>query len=235
MSTTAPRYAFYAAPAAADPLHGFAARWLGYDPDSGESLYSTVPGFDSAWLERITAEPRRYGFHATLKPPFRLAEGKDEAMLIKAAAAFASSFPAVVLPRLNVEALGRFLALRPSQPCPGANRLAADCVRRFDAFRAPAGAAELAKRRAVGLTARQETYLTEWGYPYVFDEFRLHFTLTGPIEDAGTRQRVLDYLKTASTPVLGESLMLGELCLYRQASDGGQFRVLRRFALAPAE
>jgi len=233
LSIPSPRYALYAAPATSDPLHSFAARWLGHDPDSGESFRAGVPGFDAAWLDRITAEPRRYGFHATLKPPFRLAEGKDEAGLIRALAAFAGSFPSVLLPRLSVEALGSFLALRPSQPCPGVNRLAADCVRRFDSFRAPASAAELAKRRAIGLTARQEAYLTEWGYPYLFDEFRLHFTLTGKIEDASTRQRLLDYLKNAIAPLLGETLMLGELCLFRQASERENFRVLRRFPLAP--
>ena len=52
-------------------------------------------------------------------------------------------------------------------------RLAAACVRDFDSFRAPLSPEELAKRRAVDLTARQEELLVEWGYPYVFDEFEM--------------------------------------------------------------
>src|SRR3546814_16854276 len=59
----------------------------------------------------------------------------------------------------------------------------ADCVRAFDRFRAPPSETALARRRAAGLSARQEANLQAWGYPYVMEDFRLHFTLTGRITD----------------------------------------------------
>ena len=35
-----------------------------------------------------------------------------------------------------------------------------------------------------GLTDRQEALLTQWGYPYVMEEFRFHITLTGALDPA---------------------------------------------------
>ncbi len=66
------RVAVYYAPAVDDPLFAEAAVWLGRDPESG----APVPQPDIADIEEVTAEPRVYGFHATLKPPMRLAEGR---------------------------------------------------------------------------------------------------------------------------------------------------------------
>ena len=45
-----------------------AATWLGRDPESGRDL--PQPGIDG--IAAQVTEPRRYGFHATLKPPMLL-------------------------------------------------------------------------------------------------------------------------------------------------------------------
>lgn len=70
------RYAIYYAPAEDSALTRTAASWLGRDAFNGETL-PLPPANGLArdeWLA-VTADPRLYGFHATLKPPFRLAQG----------------------------------------------------------------------------------------------------------------------------------------------------------------
>ncbi|MFN4164290.1 MAG: DUF1045 domain-containing protein [Ferrovibrio sp.] len=229
----APRFALYAAPPADHPLHDFAARWLGWDPESGESpAAQPAAGLSAVRISEITAEPRRYGFHGTLKPPFRLKDGTDEAMLIVALEKFASQHAPVRLPVLQMAVLGSFLALRPSTPCPEIDALAGACVKAFDAFRAPPSEAELARRRSAGLTPRQETNLVQWGYPYVFEDFRLHFTLTDRIHDAAERDAVLAHLTAQTAPLLRRQFSVDEICLFVQMDSGAPFRIAGRYRLA---
>lgn len=234
MSSQPARYALYAAPAATDPLHAFAARWLGWDAETAESHQPGASGFNAARQQALTAEPRRYGFHGTLKPPFRLAEGRTEAELMAALEAFALAHPALMLSPLRVAALGSFLALIPSAPCAELDAFAANCVRDFDCFRAPAGEAELARRHAAGLSARQEEYLRAWGYPYVLEEFCLHFTLTGPIKDVAERETVRSHLAAATAPFTTGNFMLTEICLFVQPQADAPFRMMRRLRLSAA-
>jgi putative phosphonate metabolism protein len=227
-----PRFALYAAPAADDPLHDFAAQWLGWDPETGETLPpQPAAGLSAARIAELTAEPRQYGFHGTLKPPFFLAEGYDEAQLIVALERFAAARRPLRIPAPAMAALGSFLALRPSAPAPALDALAADCVRDFDRFRAPPSERELARRRAAGLSARQDQYLVEWGYPYVLEEFRLHFTLTGRIADEAERRAVLQYLTEQTASFTRRDWAVDELCLFVQAEPGANFRIAGRYRL----
>src|SRR5229473_1465217 len=158
------RYAIYFSPEDATALGRFGRQWLG-----GADARAAVPGFSLDRLAEITAEPRRYGFHATLKPPFALAAGSSARELAASMVSFATAQAGFPAPPLALASIAGFWALIPSQPCPALDRLAADCVRHFDAFRAPPSADELAKRRRAGLTAAQEALLARWGYPYVMD------------------------------------------------------------------
>ncbi|MFC3676122.1 DUF1045 domain-containing protein [Ferrovibrio xuzhouensis] len=227
------RFALYIAPPADDSLHAFAAGWLGWDPETGESpVPAGVAGIPPAQLAALTADPRRYGLHGTLKPPFRLAEGCDDGLLIVAVEKFAATRRPLRLPPLQLAALGNFLALRPSAPAPEIDALAADCVRAFDRFRAPPSEAELARRRAAGLSARQEANLQAWGYPYVMEDFRLHFTLTGRITDPAQRDILLRHLEQETRPFTRKPFAVTELCLFVQPAADAGFRVVGRYPLA---
>lgn len=227
----APRFALYAAPQAKDPLHDFAARWLGWDPETGTAAPAEpAAGLPADRIAELTADPRQYGFHGTLKPPFYLAEGTDEGQLIVALERFAAARKPLRVP-LKMAALGNFLALRPADPIPALDQLAADCVRDFDRFRAPASEQELARRRAAGLSERQEQYLQQWGYPYVLDEFRMHFTLTGRIRDEAERQAVLNHLTELTAPALRRDFALEEICLFVQGEPAANFRIAGRYRL----
>jgi putative phosphonate metabolism protein len=225
------RYALYWAPDAGSALAALGAAWLGRDVE-GRAVPArpALDGFDPARLETLTAEPRRYGLHATLKAPFAPAAGADIAALRLALADFASGTAAVELPLLELRHLDRFLALVPSLPCPPLDELAARCVVEFDRFRRAPGEVELARRRSAGLDAVGEAHLERWGYPYVLDRFRFHVTLTGPLE-AAEAGRLMPPLAGLFAPAIRAPLRLDTIALFEQAEAGTPFVLLERCAL----
>lgn len=221
------RHAIYFAPAAGSALEAHAAAWLGRDLAGAPVARPAVPGLSAERHEALTAAPRHYGFHATLKPPFRLAAGTTEADLIGRLEAFATARRAVTVAAPAVEALGPFLALR--SDAPELAELAGACVEAFDGFRAPAPPEETAARRAKGLTPRQDALLQRWGYPYVFDEFRFHMTLTEPVPDPAERESLRAWLADWLAPALSEPLTVAEVALYTQPDRARPFVLTRRF------
>ena len=183
------RFAIYFAPHADSVLARFGSAWLGRDAAGRKpAARLAAEGFSAGRLAALTAEPAHYGWHATLKPPFRLAAGRTREALISRLAAFAAARTAFDIPALKLGSLGGFLALLPSATPEPLTRLARDCVRAFDEFRAPASPDELVRRLDGGLTPRQEALLARWGYPYVLEEFRFHLTLTARLEAAERRR-----------------------------------------------
>ncbi|MCA8926510.1 MAG: DUF1045 domain-containing protein [Alphaproteobacteria bacterium] len=224
------RYAIYYAPAADSALWRFGIGWLGRDPVGGEALpQPAVPGLSAAALAAATGSPRNYGFHATLKPPFHLADGTDAAALLAAARSFAAGRPAFDAPPVGLRRIGRFQALGLTAPCPTMEALAADCVRSFDAFRAPPSADELAQRRARGLSEPQEANLQRWGYPYVMEEFRFHMTLTDSIRDDAVHAAIAAYLEPRLSPFAAAPLPVDAICVYRQETRAAPFLLVQRF------
>ena len=176
------RIAVFFTPPAKHRLTVAAARWLLRDAFQGVRFEpESDDGFSQEELEVLTAEPRRYGFHATMKAPFRLAEGATLADAEAALADFCRDAIACPLPSLRLAMLGPFFALVPDPAAKAVDELAARVVRAFEPLRAPLDAAELNRRRRGGLTLSEEANMAAWGYPYVFDEFRFHMTLTGPV------------------------------------------------------
>ncbi|MFT7593005.1 MAG: putative phosphonate metabolism protein [Paracoccaceae bacterium] len=220
------RYAIYYAPPADAPWVQFATRWLGWDMVTGcDCDHPDLP----LPIADITATPRKYGLHGTIKAPFHLTDGCSRADLEAACDALCATLAQVSLAGLTLTRMGRFLALCPSEPSPELNALAARCVQDLDPFRTPPAAADLARRRAANLTPEQDANLTRWGYPYVLDAFRFHITLSGKLAKAKIApvQSVLD-LQLA--PLLPRPLTIPDIALTGQAPDG-RFHLLRRFPL----
>lgn len=217
------RYAIYYAPMPGTPLHLRGSSWLGRDAHTGEALVR--PDVDR--LQRLTADPRRYGFHATLKPPFALREGVGPEALMRACAALAADSMGFRV-KLKIGQLGGFLALVPDGESSQLQDLAARCVRELDGFRRSISADELARRRKAELTARQDANLLRWGYPYVLEEFRFHMTLTERLEfgDAG---RLLSAAQTYFAADLDEPVMIDGLTLFQEPEPGAPFLALRHF------
>jgi putative phosphonate metabolism protein len=227
------RYAIYAVPPVDQPLWRMASTWLGRDPQAGGESLPNLP----LWLTRerwreITKDARHYGFHGTLKPPMALAGGRTPDGLDAALSLFASDFAALPPLGLQVATIGGFLALVPREPSAALKRLADLAVERFDRFRAPSTEEELARRRQVPLSTRQEEYLARWGYPYVFDEYRFHMTLTSRLPDA-ERVRVAAHLSDFLAPALVQPTLL-TMALFVQDRPETPFRLVRRFRLGAA-
>jgi putative phosphonate metabolism protein len=224
------RFAIYFAPQADGPLWRFGCRWLGRDPEQDRRLAPyDVPGFTVKELDAITASPRAYGFHGTLKPPFLLANGTTEAELRSAVQEFAKSVRPFTLPPLRLAHLRGFLALQPATRCDALHRLADACVQQFDRFRRLPEEAELRSRRMAGLTQRQEVLLGQFGYPYVLDQFHFHLTLTGRLDNE-LSARLLPWLEFELGAALMQAERVHELCLFVQDRAGDMFRLEQRFA-----
>ena len=219
------RYAVYYAPVPG-PFAEAAAIWLGWDPVTGVPVAQPDVGLD---LAPLTADPRKYGFHGTIKPPFRLAEGLDLDSLSSAVATMARDLPPIEMPGLQFLNLEGFLALVPQGDTSALTDLAAKVVEILDPLRAPLTAAEIARRRPERLTLRQRTLLDQFGYPYVMEEFRFHLTLSGnlsPHEHATLRPLA----EVHFAGLLPQPFRLSDLCLFGEAEDG-RFHLLHRYPL----
>lgn len=213
------RYAVYgvpgidpAAPESAQRLRAAAEDWFAQHPD-------------------ITVHPRRYGFHATIKAPFALAEGTTAAELEQAVTDFAAQRDAVVLPAVRPVVIESFRALAPTGDLTRVNTLAAEVVRAFEPFRAPLSDADIARRRPETLTPRQREILSEVGYPYSLDEYRLHLTLTDSLDASslaaslGTRDEVDAAIGTHFAEFDGVEIALTALALCIEPASGEPFRI----------
>ncbi|KQT50941.1 hypothetical protein ASG43_06745 [Aureimonas sp. Leaf454] len=224
------RVAIYATPPAGAPLTRTAALWLGRDAFSGEPTREADPAIDP-----IVAEPARYGFHATMRAPFRLAEGFDLEDVDARLADFCASRRTVTLPEMELAGLGRFFALVPAARSGALADLEASLLDAFEPMRAPLDAAEIARRKPDTLTERQKANLAAFGYPHVLDDFQFHMTLTGPVPEE-ERTRVSTLLAERFASFDGAPLSIDSLALFVEPEPGAPFRVhsLHHFGGRPA-
>lgn len=227
--TNASRYAIYYSPAADHRLTRIAARWLGRDAFTG----GVVPrdNVSEAVCDAFLVEPRQYGFHATLKAPFRLADGFSVGDLEQALGEFAAVSAPCPLGRLTPDLLGGFFALRAARPDTAVSDFAAQIVETFDRFRAPLNQAGMGRRLTGSLDDTEIANLTRWGNPYVFERFRFHMTLTGPVPPE-TRPLIRHRIEETFQPLLDEDYALDAVTLFVQESRDADFVVRSRFPLA---
>ncbi|WP_417249187.1 DUF1045 domain-containing protein [Celeribacter sp.] len=223
------RFAVYFAPPEG-ALWEFTARWLGWDALAGVTCAHPLIEGLPAPAEEITVTPRKYGFHGTIKPPFRLADGATREALEADLAALATQLSPVWCDGLALKRLGGFLALVPVGETSDLATLASEVVKSLDHHRAPPSEAELARRRGAGLSPAQEENLARWGYPYVMDEFKFHLTLTGNLAEEDARA-VEAALRPHLAPLLPTPFIVPDLCLFGEAQDG-RFHLLHRYALS---
>jgi putative phosphonate metabolism protein len=226
-----PRYAIYYAPAPGSELDRFGAHLLGYDAHHGEDLpfpeglTQTRPD----WRE-LTRDPRKYGFHATLKAPMALASGRTEAELAAACESFCGTARRLPVIEPIVDSIDGFIAVIPARPLADLLQLAADATCEFDAFRAPLTPEDRARRNPAKLSQRQCDYLDRWGYPYVMEEYRFHMTLTGRL-DPERLEPVMAILRDRFSGIGLTTLTIDRIALFRQDHASSRFRIVRHFIL----
>jgi hypothetical protein len=222
-----PRYAVYYAPPADHPLWQAGCDWLGRDARAGQPC--------SPPLHPHRRAPWRYGFHATLVAPTRLAHGVSELDWLHAVGDIAARQRAFPMPPLRVGMLDDFLALRPveSEGAP-LRALARACVIGLNPLRAPLSAAELARRSGASMSERQHFHLQRYGYPHVLDDWRLHLTLSDPLDtlplDVVSALRV--DAAQAFQHALQAPLTCDALCVFTEPAPGQPFALSARFPLS---
>ncbi|MCL1824930.1 MAG: DUF1045 domain-containing protein [Betaproteobacteria bacterium] len=236
------RYAIYFVPEPGTALAGLGSALLGRECETGHAVTQPVfPGFTRERFHTLTTDARRYGLHATLKAPFFLKEGLTERELLLFADCFVENRQAITLPRLNLTRLGSFFALVPSEETPEEqkavkriNALTAEVVPFFDLFRAVPSEQEIARRNPERLSARQKELLAEWGYPYVFDEYRFHITLTDRLCEGAETRSLEENLRARFKQVCNESVLVSSICVCKQNRHDTdcEFMLLKRFHFA---
>ncbi len=237
--TSPARYAVYLAPAPASALWRFGCDVLGRDALTGEQGAGfAIDGIDADRWRELTAEPRRYGFHATLKAPFRMKEGASVDELFQAIAALAGALAPFEAGPLGVSTMAAgahraFVALTPVAPSAEIARLESAVVRSLDALRAPLTQSERLRRNPERLSPRQRDIFESWGYPFALDEFRPHFTLTNAIADGEAIAAALarEFARRVARPLLS----VDALVLFVQGGADRDFTILRRFPLGASE
>jgi putative phosphonate metabolism protein len=229
------RFAVYFAPPPGSAWWEAGSRWLGRDAASNAPL--TPPGFDGLAPERhqqLTAEPARYGWHATLKAPFVLGEGVSLDDLREALRALAASFTAFDMPALRVRQLSGFLALCPEGNKDAINAVASACVTQLDKLAAPLSSDELERRRRkANLSTQEDALLVRWGYPYVLERYRFHLSLTGNLQ--GVDDETAQQLERAAQTWFGAlpPCRFDGLSLFAEPTKGASFVFVERWGFQP--
>lgn len=224
------RYAIYYVPPHDTPLADFGAAILGYDVESGRSRERlALPDIAESHLVSMTRRAARYGFHATLKAPFRLAAGRSRIDVLKLAADTADRCHPVEIWGLELAMLGNFAALRPQQTCPELDGIAAKFVRDLDPLRA-VDARDQSKWPPGKLSPREGELLEAWGYPYVLDQYRFHMTLTDAL-NANQAAEILLALKLAAANVTSLPLTIDAVTVVEEINPTAPFRAIARFRL----
>jgi putative phosphonate metabolism protein len=232
--TSYPRYAIYFASPPGSELDRFGADLLGYDAYTGierpfpQGIEKTVPDW-----RHLTQDPRKYGFHATLKAPFSLGHGKTANALLAACETFANSPRPIPVIKPVVSLISGFIAVVPSDASAALERLAADCVSTFDCFRAPLTTEDRARRNPAKLTPSERQHLDRWGYPYVMEDFRFHMTLTGRLE-AERRETIRTILQKRFDALQLTALAIDRFSLSRQSDAGSRFQIVKDYVLERA-
>jgi putative phosphonate metabolism protein len=226
------RYAIYYSPEPGCELAEFGEQWLGRDAYGQPVIKNSSLAGDEN-LQALIATPARYGFHGTVKPPFRLTRDEHPRRLKDVLDRFVSKCKVVAAPPLKLTTIGNFLALCPdgiAGPNKDIDDLAERCVYEFDYFRAPMSDEELQRKKNDELSSGQLENLNRWGYPFVFDEYRFHLTLTGALS-TDEKSRVEDILSPLVEALPNEPFTIRSLCLFGDPGNGEPFRLIERYPL----
>lgn len=223
------RFAVYYAPRQGEFASRTAA-WLGWDPEAGrEVAQPDLPGVPCPVAD-LTRDPRKYGFHGTIRAPFRLGEGVSPDDAVAAVEALAARLAPVTCDGLRMMDLHGFLALIPEGSDDALRALAAAVVEDTNSLRAPLTQEEIARRKPDQLSPRQRELLDRWGYPFVMEEFQFHLTLTDKLP-GDQRAPVMAALQDHLSPVLPRPFVVEDLCLFGEDTEG-RFHLLHRAALS---
>jgi uncharacterized protein DUF1045 len=223
------RYAIYYTPQPGTPLAAFGRSWFGRANDG-----ATLQAFSDAGLSNtvavkpLSALSRYSGLHAVFKAPFCLREGMGPDALKARLISFASRRKQVETGTLTLARAGRYLVLRPTDPTPALDWLAAQCVAAFDGFAEPTAC--VTSQQGVNLNDHQRLLLKSFGDPHVLSEYRFYIMLTGPL-DATHLERVSQALWPMLEEICASGVTVDGLSLFGEAGSRAPLRLIGRYRL----
>ena len=231
------RVAIYFLPKKNSSLENFGKNLLGRDINKKKKISLTrrqkyfinrgFTYFDE--LKDYCEEPAKYGFHATLKAPFRLKRNVKTKNFYDVISHIAAQHSRFKIKGLKIVYSKKFTFITSRKPNKLLINLENDLVKHLDTFRAELNKTEIKKRIPDSLTFKQNKYLKEWGYPFVFDQFKFHMTLMNQNNNKLSNKQKLELekliYKTSNNVIeFNEISLLGE-------NKNGYFEEIKRFKL----
>ncbi|MGA9602489.1 MAG: DUF1045 domain-containing protein [Methyloceanibacter sp.] len=225
------RYAIYFTPQPGTALAAFGRSWFGRANDGATLQAFSDSGFAGTGFAKVPSAPGRYtGLHALLKAPFALRDGTGVDALKSRLVSFATRRKPAETGPLTLAREGRFLVLRPVEPTPVLEWLAAQCVAAFEDFAAPPGDTERAAHASPNLSDYQRLLLESFGDPYVLSEYRFYITLTGPL-DKTHLERVTQALWPVLEDICASGVTVDGLSLFGDCGGRSPMRLIGRYRL----
>ena len=225
------RYAIYFTPQPGTALAAFGRSWFGRANDGATLQAFSDSGFAGTGFAKVPSAPGRYtGLHALLKAPFALRDGMGVDALKSRLVSFATRRKPAETGPLTLAREGRFLVLRPVEPTPVLEWLAAQCVAAFEDFAAPPGDTERAAHASPNLSDYQRLLLESFGDPYVLSEYRFYITLTGPL-DKTHLERVTQALWPVLEEICASGVTVDGLSLFGDCGGRSPMRLIGRYRL----
>jgi Protein of unknown function (DUF1045) len=229
------RYAVYFTPRANTQWALAGSRWLGRCIFSGKVFEApVVEGVTANEFKDAIQEPRRYGWHATLKAPFRLATNQQfasEAALVDAMKDLVSSMQSFTLPPLRVGMMRNFVALRADGDQKRINAVARTCVTNLHYLVQGLDEQALVRRRKANLSPEQDRMLVQWGYPWVLEEFQFHLSLSGPVDGLNLETRAALLNAAQQHFAIEEDCRFDQISLFCERSPNAPFELIESFDL----
>ena len=231
------RVAIYFLPKKNSSLENFGKNLLGRDINKKKKISLTrrqkyfinrgFTYFDE--LKDYCEQPAKYGFHATLKAPFRLKRNVKTKNFYDVISHIAAQHSRFKIKGLKIVYSKKFTFITSRKPNKLLINLESDLVKHLDTFRAELNKTEIKKRIPDSLTFKQNKYLKEWGYPFVLDQFKFHMTLMNQNNNKLSNKQKLE-LEKLIYKISNNLLEFNEISLLGE-NKNGYFEEIKRFKL----
>ena len=231
------RVAIYFLPKKNSSLENFGKNLLGRDINKKKKISLTrrqkyfinrgFTYFDE--LKDYFEQPAKYGFHATLKAPFRLKRNVKTKNFYDVISHIAAQHSRFKIKGLKIVYSKKFTFITSRKPNKLLRNLENDLVKHLDTFRAELNKTEIKKRIPDSLTFKQNKYLKEWGYPFVFDQFKFHMTLMNQNNNKLSNKQKLE-LEKLIYKISNNVIEFNEISLLGE-NKNGHFEEIKRFKL----
>ncbi len=232
------RFAIYYAPPKGSVLEEFGKYWFGWDPlvakfINNKQRINYLNRFGIKNLKSIDNNilmAKKYGFHGTLIPPFKLNNNYNRKKLFKKIEVVAKKYKKFNFYKFKLKKIDNFYAFVQSKKNNNINKLSNRLVRELFKFRSPLTKKEIDRRNPSKLSKLQLSILYKWGYPYLMSQFNFHMTLASEV--SGNKLYFeLKKIEKNKEIILNETNDFDKIYIFGE-NQKGMFENLENFSLS---